>query len=381
MSRNRTRSWIWSLAPVLVLAIALSACGGSSSSSTDSGAAETTAAGETAESGSSAVEAAAAEVEEFAAVQPAAEVPPLPEQPAGGKSVGIVTCGFPSCQETTKAVEEAAEALGWSTKSYISEVTPESYASTWDSVLQDSPDAIVYTGLFPNENISKQLAEVEDKEIPAVAIAAWDGPGGALQAVYNGAPQLEQSGELMGAAVVAEGGAEGKSVLVWDPKTLMGPVQEGYAKAIQGAGGSFDELEISALETGKAVPGQVVSYLQAHPDVEFAVFAISDFATGVPQAVKGAGLTGVKIAGRVPHPANIKEIQGGGEWTQIAEETAGSGYRAIDAIARIEQDVSFEKYPAGWHRIVNAGNADEPGVANQPGVPDSFLEAWHVNGG
>ncbi|MBS1888548.1 MAG: hypothetical protein JSU06_15310 [Actinobacteria bacterium] len=385
--RGRTRALVpLAVLFALVAAVALSACGSSESSSsetTTTSGSETTASesgGGAASSGAAAVEAAKAEVEKMAKPQPAIKVAPLPKKPAAGKFVAVLTCGFPSCQETTKAAEEAAAALGWKTKSYVAEVTPESYASTWESMLQSEPEAIVYTGLFPNTNIKKQLAEVEAKKIPAVAIAAWDAPGGALKAVFNGAPQLKVSGELLGDAVLAEGGAEAKSVFVWDPQTLMGPVEEGYAKQIEAAGGSFEVLKVSALQIGKAIPSQVVSYLQAHPETEYAIFAISDFATGVPQALAAAGIKGVKIGARVPHPTNLKEIQTGGEWTQIAEETAASGYRAIDAIARIEQGVSFEDYPAGWHRIVNSSNASEKGVADTPGVPAAFLKAWHVGG-
>lgn len=388
MSRRRKLSWTWVVVLAVVAALGLTACGSGGSSTSQTTSSEEGSAGAeggtkdaAAESGSSAEAEAKAEVEKMAAPQPAIKVASLPKKPAPGKTVAILTCGFPSCQETTKAAEEAAADLGWKTKSYVSEVTPESYASTWESMLQSEPDAIIYTGLLPNSNISKQLAQVEEKEIPAVAIAAWDAPGGALKAVFNGNPQLKVSGELLGDAVIAEGGADGKSVFVWDPNTLMGPVEEGYAAKIEGAGGSFDVLKISAAQIGKSIPSQVVSYLQANPETEYAVFAVSDFATGVPQALAAAGITGVKVAGRVPHPTNVKEIQSGGEWTQIAEETAASGYRAIDALARIEQGVAFEKFPAGWHRIVNKSNASEAGVADTPGVPDAFLKAWHVSNG
>ncbi len=329
------------------------------------------------------VAAAQALVDEYSAAQDAVALDALPAKPEAGKTIAVLTCAFPACQSTTDGVNEAAALLGWDVVTYTSEITPEAYAGTWDRLLQDPPDLIAFTGLLPNELIADQLAKVEELGIPTVAIAASDSPGGVMQAVYVGAAQLIKSGQLMGAAVAADGGAGVKTVFVWDPNTkaIMGPVKDNFTEQIEAVGGSVEVLEISLQETGKAVPGQVVSFLQANPDVKYVAFSIADFSAGVPQALAAAGIDGVKIIGRSPQASNLDNILNGSEWAAVAEESVAGGYRAVDGLARIMAGVSFDAEPEGWHQILTADNISDVNTALEtPGVPDAFAAAWLLNG-
>lgn len=379
--RRVPRIAIAALAAAFALGVA--ACGSSdttdTSAATGSGAA--TAASTSAPDAPPAVKAAQDLVAQYSKPQPPIEVPVLPSAPPKGKSVAILTCAFPSCKVSTDAAAAAAKALGWTSKTFNSEISPEAYVSTWNDMLQTKPDLIVNTGLLPNALIKAQLAKVAKDGIPAVNIATWDPPGPVIRATYIGAPELGKSGELMGAAVVADAGGPAKAVFVWDPNAaLMAPTKEGFEKQVTGAGGSVDVLKISNMDVGKAVPGQVASYLQAHPDVKYVAFAISDFSAGVPQALKGAGLDGVKIISRSPHPTNLEDIKAGTEWAAVAEEDSAAGYRAVDALARILQDAPFEKAPEGWHQILTKDNVTDTSTAPAtPGSPEAFLKAWGVS--
>ena len=367
----------------VVTAVGVSACGSSDSTNTSATggtqAAASTGATSTA-TASPAVKAAQELVAQYSKEQPAIEIPKLPGTPPSGKSVAILTCAFPSCKVSTDAAAEGAKKLGWTSKTYNSEISPEAYGSTWDTMLQSKPDLIVNTGLLPNATIKSQLAQVKQEQIPTVNIATWDPPDDVIRATFIGAPELLKSGELMGASVVADAGGAAKTVWVWDPNAaLMAPAMKGFEGQVKGAGGSMDVLKISNMEVGKGVPTQVTSYLQSHPDVKYVAFAISDFTAGVPQAIKGAGLDGVKIISRSPHPTNLEDIKAGTEWAAVAEEDSAAGYRAIDALARIELGADFDKAPEGWHQILTKDNITDTSTApTTPGSPDAFYTAWGV---
>jgi ribose transport system substrate-binding protein len=358
-----------------MLALAATGCGSSSHSSGASGGSSGTAAAATT---GTAVQSAKALVAKFTAPQSPISIPALPKKPPSGERIDVLTCGFPSCQGTTAGVVAGAKALGWNVRTYTSPITPEGYSATWHQMLQTPPQGIVYTGLLPNSAIKSELAKVKKLGIPTVGIAGWDKPGPVMKAIYSGIPTLTQSGRLMGAEVVASGGGSGETAFVWDPATLMGPVKQAVTQEITSAGGTVSVLPISVANVGTQVPGQVVNYLRSHPSVKYMVFGISDFLAGVPEAIKAAGITGVKLISRSAHPNDVTDIKDGSEYMSVAEETSGSGYRAVDALARIMEHVPYQADPAGWARIVVESDATSSSVLNTPGVPSAFLHAWHV---
>src|SRR4051812_32985904 len=106
VSRN---SRVWAVIAAALAALVVAACGsdstssspssGSSSSSSSSGSSGSTG-GDT-----PAIKAAKALVAKYSADQPAVAPSPLPAKPPAGKSVAVLTCGFPSCQATTAGVQ------------------------------------------------------------------------------------------------------------------------------------------------------------------------------------------------------------------------------------------------------------------------------------
>ncbi len=365
------------LVAAMVTALAGAGCGGSSET-TSTPAAKTAAA-----ASSATLQAAKDAVAKLSAEQPPIEVEPLPERPPSGRTLAVLTCGFPTCKLATDGAADGAKALGWKVRTYTSEITPEGYVATWNRMLQDKPDAIVFTGLMPNSLIKDQLAQVEQQRIPTVSISSSSPPAGPVQGDYIGAPQRSESGKLMADAVVADGGTGGDTLFVWDPKSepIFGAVKRAFEDGVNAAGGAMSVLEIATSDVGTAVPGQVVSYLQAHPNVRYLAFAIADFSAGVPQALKAAGIDDVKLVSRSPTATNVENLQKGLEWVEVAEEQEAGGYRAMDAIVRILAGVPHERSPVGWHRILTADTVTDPGtVLETPGSPEAFLRAWHVGG-
>src|SRR5579884_494683 len=142
-------------------ALLIAACGSSSNQSASRTGSTNTASGGSTSSSSTAVEAAKALVTQYSTPQPPINPAPLHTKPPAGKMVYVLTCGFPSCQATTAGVIAGAKALGWTTKTYTSQITPEGYTATWNQMLRNPPNAIVYTGLLPDATIQSQLAKVK----------------------------------------------------------------------------------------------------------------------------------------------------------------------------------------------------------------------------
>lgn len=378
---RRTAAGFAAAVALAVVAVALAACGGSSNSGTG------TTASKSASADNPAVASAKAEYAKYVKQQPAIDIPALPSKPPAGKTVTIETCPLPVCKSETDPAVAAAKKLGWKVTYLQSALTPASYQTTVNQILANPTQLVAITPVVPNSFIDKQLAAFGAKRVPVVEIApAGDlpSPNGPVLAAVTGPPSFGQSGRLMGDAVVADGGAGAKAVFVWDPSlaSIWSPIKDNFTRVVQGAGGSVDVLKVNQMDIGKAIPNQVVSYVQAHPDVRYVAFALDDLDTGVAQALDSAGVAGqVKILSRAPQPANLANIKAGREWLSIAEENVSAGYRAVDQLARIVMGVDLGnlRNPAGWAQILTKDNiASTSAPPTTPGYPDVFLKAWHL---
>lgn len=367
----------------IAAALVLSGCSGAATSDGQAAGGESGGA-----EGNDAVAAAQARVAEFTAEQPPIEIAPLPGEVEAGLTYGFITCPLPVCRTLTDASVEAAEAIGWETRQVETQMTPEDYVASWDQLLQDPPDVIAYIPFAPDSLIETQLIKASELGIPVVSIApAGDRPDkeGPVFASYNGYPEFFQSASLMADLIVADGGTGADTVFVWDPAlaAIWQPIKDGFDEHIQAAGPAAKVLEVSSQGIGTAVPGQIVSYLQANPDVKYVALALADLSIGVPEALQQAGLLeNVKITSRAPQAGNLANVQAGLEWTTVGEEMGSNGWRVIDGLARLTlgetpNDEWFE--PAGWAQIFTKDNVTQTSEPpSTPGSPEAFLAAWGV---
>jgi ABC-type sugar transport system substrate-binding protein len=360
----------------------VSGCSSSSSGSSGSSPGPSASSSGAGTSASAAVTAAEALVAKYTGTQPADNIVPLKSKPPTGKTLAIITCTFPSCITFANDGVAAATKLGWKTKIYSEGGTVETYASVWGQVLQTPPNLIFFVDSLPNSLITAQLAKVHQLNIPMVATSTSENPTDAIRATISGYATTTLAGKLMGAAVVADAKGPAKTLWFWDPENAVafGPIKNSFTQEVTAAGGSVDVLNVSGGDIGEAVPGQVVSYLQAHPDIKYLAAPVSVFLPGVPQALKAAGLSGVKIVSQGPAPSDLAALKEGTEWAMIATENATQAYRAIDALARITEGMPFSPDPVAAAQILtkaNATNSIEPAQTSSPIA--SFLTAWHVS--
>jgi ribose transport system substrate-binding protein len=371
-------------AAALLAAGVLAACGSTSSSSASRSSSSGAGDGRTARP---AVVRAKAEFVKFHAVQPPLAIPVLPKRPPSGLRLTLTTCPLPVCLAATNPAAAAAKLLGWKVRTIQAPYTPEGYQTAWNQALQQPTDLIAASAVVPNSFISKQLAVVAQRKTPLVMFVppAGDTPtsNGPLLAGVVGPPQFAQDGRLMADAVIADANTGPSTVWITDPAVVIfKPAQTAFTQTVTTAGGHVDELDVSLAGIGKTVPGQVVSYVQAHPNVKYLAFALDDLTIGVPQALKAAGaFDGVKIVSRAPQPANLAAIKAGDEWASVADDDASAGYRAIDQLARIVERVPLGdlRDPAGWGQILTKDNITETTAPPAPlGLPGAFLKAWHL---
>lgn len=387
--KTRLASAVAAGGALLVLAACGSSSGGSAAGSsghasgTPSGTAGANSGGST--STNPAVQAAKHAVADLSAVQTPIEVPALTKPAPKHVRLSVLTCVVPVCKTGTDAAITAAKKLGWTVTEVQTQITPADYSSGWTTVMQQKPDAILFVPTFPSEVAAQQIAEAKRLKIALIAVS-YNAPtlqaSGADYAV-TGAPELAKSGELMGDVIVADAGGPTDVLFVWDPtlSNTLTPVKNALTDVATKAGARVQVLKVSLSGIGQTIPGEVVNYLQRHPEIKYIVMSLADFDSGVPQALSAVGLNGkVKIVSRAPQPGDLAQVKSGAQFATVAEEVSASGYRAVDDVIRLlSGGAPVERDPVGWHQILFKDNITQTQTTPvTPGVPDVFYKAWQV---
>lgn len=369
----------WAAVAAVVPLLSLAACGTSAESSPADG---------------DAAAVSAAETEVAQASKPFSQI--LATEPisgsVAGKTIVFAEPSFPVAKIIGADLEEAATALGMKVQRVNIGATPDTVASGMDEVVRAKPDAVVVVGFDPQTFWSKQAKTLAAAGVPTVGLGyiacdevrdpcEADEAGSTLALVAT--PEAEAFGKLQAATIIAHSKGSAQAVYFGDPQLGNSPIiAEAFTERMeQCAACSADTVDLSAADIGTKVPGQVVSYLQSHPDVKYVSLQFGDFAIGLPQALKAAGLGDVRITSQASSKAQFDDISAGG--AQIADIPVPYGYLsyvAADSIARllVDQELTAEQVAMPL-MVMTEENLDVSDGGYWPGVQEyeaQFRALW-----
>ena len=380
MSRRSAVLGAGALALVAALATACGSAGGGGSSSATAAAAA-----------SPGAPAGVAQAQEQLGVyenpNPTISLPPLSAKPPAGKTIDFVGCPLASCLEIQQAAQAAAKKVGWTFRVFNGGVTPATFTSAMNDVVQNPGDAVLGIGILPNTAISSQLAALKAKHVPWIAVASPSPIGDDMIANFSSAPEIALSGKVMADWIIADSEGKAHVAYFWDPSlTQHLPAKNAFVAEMSKLCPSCTvSVQTTSFSTGIGTtdPGQIVSYLQRNPSTDYVVIGIGDATAGVPEALAAAGLAGkVKIVTRLADTINFKDISAGTETMGVTEETYEIGWRMIDVAARhfLGDSIACCTTPIGTvHVITKADLPSDLSVPySVPGYQEFFLKAWHL---
>jgi ribose transport system substrate-binding protein len=370
---------------VLVLALVVAGCGGGGSSTGGTGGEATTAA-----SGGSAT---AAGVKHAEAVVnrllqppnqdlPVTKLPPLPPNP----SIEFLKCGVPTCAVYATGAEAAAKAAGVPLKVVNAGNSSASQSQAWDQAISEEPDAVLEVG-FQLSLFGKQLGELEAKGIPVISAgdtAGYSGPGVTVD--VDPPVSISQSGVREADWVIAKSRGKGKSLYVETPEIpLVTIVAHGFEREMAKycPECTVDTLKVQLEDIGRAVPGQIVSYLQQNPDVEWASFGFGDMVAGVPEALQGAAISGSRIISGGGTKLNWGYIESGGQEMELAADYHLWGWWMVDRALRAVGGEIVKKLPPTNEQFLTKENLDfdfNKGWVAVPNYEQQFVSKWKGQG-
>lgn len=311
-------------------ALAVTACGSSGTSSTASRT-----------SASSSVELTTADKLAAQWAQRPTQIPvsePIGKPIPTGKRIDFINCGVTACTSLYKNLSDAAKTLGWTVKQINTQGTPESVQAAWKQAVNDKPDAVVASG-FPRAVFAQQLKQLQQMKIPVVESSTDDVEGGGIDLILSKPKDLGPEGQILASWITKDSGGKANTLYVDLPVyNILKPVREyfeqDYAKLC--AGCKLDKIDIPITAIGKDVPDRVVSYLRAHPDINYVAYSLGALNVGVPAALRQAGLANkVKLIVNVGDAENYQYIASGQTHAAMAFSNVDQTWVWADALARL----------------------------------------------
>ena len=377
-----TRGWVPAAAVAATL-VALVAAGCGSSSNSSSSSKSTSSSSNTTAAASPGVAAAKAAVAPYLAAPTSNGITtPLTKKPPTGKTVVFVACNLPTCQLFFQSGKQAAAALGWNFKTIVTTGEPQNLITQFEAALALKPDAIMISG-FPRSTYEPALKIAIAQHVPVVASSVgFDKVTPPYLAIDAQPPVFERNGSILGDWMVADSNGNAHVAIFTLP---LYPVLNAASDSIKSSvlkdcsSCSVQIVDEAPTAVGTTLPSAVVSTIQSNPKINYVVFTDGNFAAGVPEALKAAGLSKVKVTGLNASTVNMADIVNGSESAYMAYSLAWVTWAGFDSLARhFVGDDPTHPILAMPTELVDKANTTSSALWEPANYQADFKKLWHV---
>jgi ribose transport system substrate-binding protein len=260
----------------------------------------------------------------------------LAKRPVPGSQFVYLQCSTPVCAEFGELLVPPTRALGVKLTVVNSGSSATSTQAAAATAIADKPAAVLIAGVDP-QLFGGALHRLDAAGVAVTGVGVIGGEPYGVQATVGGSASTNLAGQLMADWVVAHEGDKANVVFFGTPElSFSGPMQAGFKATLSKlCPACQDSSAPLSLETfGNTAPGDVVSYLQAHPSTNTAVFATMEAATGLAAALKVAH-NNVTTLGFAPSPSNLQDIKNGGLTAGLGLDTSVMEWAQVNATARL----------------------------------------------
>jgi ribose transport system substrate-binding protein len=277
---------------------------------------------------------------------------PLIKPPAAGTKYALLQCSTPVCALFAEVFEGAAKTLGVQLSIVKAGPSVAQQQSAMSTIISDKPAGVILPGVS-GDTTRAQIQQLDKMGIPVVSEGVVNAShyGIKFDAVAKPSNSVLQ-GKLMAAWLILQKSSSTNAVFYATPELPFSSFeQQGFDQEIKALCASCQvrNVDVPAADIGTTAPSLVVSDLQAHPQTNTVAFASEEAATGLPSALKVAGLHEI-ITGFAPPPAVLEYIKEGEISSGLDTDLPVTSWETVDALARLaahEPLVGAEKNGGG----------------------------------
>jgi ribose transport system substrate-binding protein len=340
----------WARAAVLMAATALTllvaACGSSRmSGSSGSSGSDSTQSAASKQSGSTASQVAAAQAYIARFASPPTNIPvttPVLKPPTPGRTVVYLQCGAPQCVQIGDGEASAAAAVGWNFKRINFDLAnAATLVAAMKQALQYDPVAVTVTSV-PYALWASEVPAYTAAHVPIVTQYAGDVPSNpTIIANIAGNNNLKVHADLMANWFIADSRGTGKALFYTVPDFPgLVQVQTEFQAVVKANCTACSVQLINGTPTQVASSGvnaAIVAALRRNSSSNYLIMADFPLTTGIPAALKAAGISGVKIAGMYATAADGTLIKQGQEQAGTPSPVNIPSWLAVDAMIRYSE--------------------------------------------
>jgi ribose transport system substrate-binding protein len=386
VNRSGGRRWSTAMGGVALAIVACAAIAGCGSSGGSGG----TSAAATPASGAAATEVKAAEKIADAAEATPAKIPleePLKAKPPAGETMVYLESNFEQAVTTRKAIEEAVKPLEWNLKTITFKAEePATLISAFKQALQYEPVGVSLNGT--NSAVWQSvIPEYEAAGVPIVeGLAGPQELNGALVANLWNEEDIAVDAKILANWMTADSGAAGKAIVLSVPELpILSEFASSFSSALKEACKGCDAETVKATTAQITNPsvtnGLLVSAAEKNPEAEYIITCDGALNVGLPAALSGAGLEGLKVAGAQGSENSQAEVAAGKASVYAAQNFAYYGWQSVDAIARHLEGMKIAPGDGGMpHQLITKENVGTP-TEDMKGPKEyqaEFAQLWKV---
>jgi ABC-type sugar transport system substrate-binding protein len=308
---------------------------------------------------------------------------PIPK----GKVIDFIQCGVPACAVEGDILESAARLLGWKLARINAGTSPEQIANAYQQAASSKPDAVIGSG-YPRVLFNSELQKLASMHIPVLEAFVADSPGNGLTAVVAGHQLNLIQGREVADYILANSTAKAMTIGAVVPPEFPNIVVEKQSMTAtvrqQCPSCTVKVLSVPVTSIGSDLPSRVTSFLTANPGIHWLWDGYDDMVTGMPTALKGAGLSAIRIV-TISMNGTVASYISQGDFvrTGIGTSFPEVYWREIDLLARYftgqPYGVDLNDATLPYWTITKSSlppNAGSPDFANVVNYREQFMKLW-----
>jgi ribose transport system substrate-binding protein len=263
---------------------------------------------------------------------------PLKVRPPADSTYAYLDCSTPVCAIFKGYIQAATEALGVKFLSVYAGSTVTSEQNAMSTIIADKPQGVFIPAIDPDA-VLPQLKQLKQLGIPVTSQGIVNAPNYDIEFDNDEQPSSQElAGQIMAAWVIVKKGAAANAVIYNVPELAFSNfVAEGFTSEMAKLCSSCTArvVNIPVDDIGTSAPSLVVSDLEAHPQTNVAAFTVDEAATGLPSALKVAGIN-ITLTGNSPTPEILEYVKDGEMTSALGQSQAIGLWLAVDALARLQ---------------------------------------------
>ncbi len=261
-----------------------------------------------------------------------------------GKTIDFIQCGVPACAVEGNILQSATNLLHWKLVRINAGTSAQTIADAYTQAVNNKPSAVIGSG-FARALFATEVTKLAKMHIPVLEAFVGDSTGKGMYVV--GGPTLNQvQGKEVADYILASMTNKKATVGSVVPNGFPNMVQENaaFGKEVkaQCAGCTVKPLIVPVTSIGTDLPTRVSTYLTANPSIQWTWLGYDDMITGVPVALKGAGVSNAKITTISMNGTVAAAIKAGQVSSGIGVSFPEVYWREIDLLARMFAGKSYK---------------------------------------